>query len=457
MIGVKLPSSFRDPNGFCFSKDGSVYRQINKSYRDNYDYLINCGLYKAIVDRGLLIPHQEADIGHEESDTAYKVIKPQPIPFISYPYEWCFSQLKDAALTTLKIQKIALEFGMSLKDSSAYNIQFVKGKPIFIDTLSFQRYKEGQPWVAYRQFCQHFLATLTLMNYLDVRLNQMLRVYLDGIPLDLASSMLPFVTRMRFSLFSHIHLHSRSLKYFSKRDSKIKDYKMNRSGLLAIIDSLESAIRQLKGKFQVSEWVNYYEDSNYSADALAHKKQLILEFLNKVNPSCVWDLGANTGVFIRIASGKGIQCVSFDSDPVVVEKNYAECIKRQETNILPLFVDLTNPSPAIGWASKERLSLVERGPTDTLLVLALVHHLAISNNIPFITIAEFFKEICKTLIIEFVPPSDSWAQRLLSRKQEGLSDYNQQNFEIEFKKYFIIQGSVKIRDSARILYLMSVK
>lgn len=175
-----IPSSFRDPSGFLFYRDGLIYRQVNKFYKENYDHLVNSGLYEALVDAKLLIPHEEVGIESIEPESAYKVIRPELIPFISYPYEWCFSQLKDAALTTLTIQKKSLDFGMSLKDCSAYNIQFRNGRAVFIDTLSFEKYHEDKPWVAYRQFCQHFLAPLALMSYKDIRLNQLFRIYIDG-------------------------------------------------------------------------------------------------------------------------------------------------------------------------------------------------------------------------------------------------------------------------------------
>jgi len=203
MNSVTIPSSFRDPSGVLFVRDGSIFRQVNTIYKDNYDHLMNSGIYETLVADKLLIPHEEVDIEGVNPDLAYKIIKPELIPFISYPYEWSFSQLKDAALATLRIQKRSVDFGMSLKDCSAYNIQFRNGKPVFIDTLSFEKYHEGQPWVAYRQFCQHFLAPLALMSCRDVRLNQLLRVYIDGVPLDLASSLLPFRTRFVFSLLSH--------------------------------------------------------------------------------------------------------------------------------------------------------------------------------------------------------------------------------------------------------------
>jgi hypothetical protein len=453
-IDGNIPSSFRDPSGFLFYRNGSIYRQVNFTYKENYDQLMNSGLYEVLVSAELLIPHEEVDVEYTEPDKAYKIIKPELVPFISYPYEWSFSQLKNAALITLEVQKQSLDFGMSLKDCSAYNIQFRKGKPILIDSLSFEKYHEGQPWVAYRQFCQHFLAPLALMGYRDIRLNQLFRVYIDGIPLDLASSLLPFRTRFRFPLLFHVHLHAKSQKYFAEKTVTTSGHKVSRLSFLGVIDNLESAVKKLKWQPQDTEWANYYDDINYSANALHQKKQLVAEFLDKINPKIVWDLGANTGLFSRIASDKGIQTVSFDIDPGCVEKNYLECIEKGEIHILPLLLDLTNPSPNIGWQNQERMSILERGPADTVLALALIHHLAISNNLLFNKMADFFNQVCNSLIIEFVPKTDSQVQRLLSTREDIFLDYTQQAFESEFSKYFTIQNSAKIRDSERTLYLM---
>jgi ribosomal protein L11 methylase PrmA len=364
--------------------------------------------------------------------------------------------LKDAALTTLEIQKKALDFGMSLKDCSAYNIQFRRGKPILIDTLSFEKHRDGEPWVAYRQFCQHFLAPLVLISYRDIRLNQLLRIYIDGVPLDLASSSLPFRTRLKFSLLSHIHLHARSQKRFADKTVNISSRKMSRLSFLGLIDSLESAIKKLKWQAQDTEWIDYYyKDINYSSGALQYKKQIVAEFLDKIKPKVVWDLGANVGMFSRIASDKGIKTISYDIDPAAVEKNYLECVRKGEVNILPLVLDLTNPSPGIGWENQERMSWLERGPVDTVLALALIHHLAISNNLPLDKIAAFFSRICcGSVIVEFVPKSDSQVQRLLSTREDIFPDYTKRFFENEFKEYFTIQRSIKIRDTKRTLYLM---
>lgn len=252
-INGNVPGSFRDPSGFLFYKDGKIYRQINISYKENYDILMESGLCESLVNAELLIPHVEADIKVPLPDESYKVIQPELILFISYPYEWSFSQLKHAALTTLEIQKKSLMFGMSLKDSSAYNIQFIKGRPVLIDSLSFEKYREGEPWVAYRQFCQHFLAPLVLMSFKDIRLQQLLRIYIDGIPLDLASSLLPLRTRFKFSLLSHIHLHSKSQKHFAQKTIEKNHRKMTKLGLLGIINSLESTIKKLEWNPQGTE------------------------------------------------------------------------------------------------------------------------------------------------------------------------------------------------------------
>jgi hypothetical protein len=454
MADINIASSFRDPSGFLFCKDGTIYRQVNSIYKENYNHLINSGLYKLLVDYKLLIPHSEADITYAKSDNAYKIIKPESIPFVSYPYEWCFSQLKDAALTTLKIQRIALDFGMSLKDSSSYNIQFKDNRPILIDTCSFEKYHDGRPWVAYRQFCQHFLAPLAIMRYSDIRLNQLLRIYIDGIPLDLASLLLPFHTFFKFSLLSHIHLHAKSQNYFANKHINRYRYRMSRFGLLGLIDNLESTIKKLKWALRTDRWFNYHRDSNYSSDALQHKKQLVAEFLDKVNPKVVWDLGSNIGLFSRIASDKGMLTVSFDNDPACVEVNYLTSIAKGERNILPLLLDLTNPSPNIGWQNSERMSILERGPVDTALALALIHHLCISNNLPLNEIATFFKKICNWLIIEFIPKEDLQVERLLLSREDILADYTQEVFESEFNRYFIVQQAVKIKDTERTLYLM---
>jgi ribosomal protein L11 methylase PrmA len=451
-------SSFRDPDGFIFSYNGKLYRCINFSYQQNYEHLIQSGLYDKLVENELLIPHKEVQIPDIETTiNYYKILEPEVIPFISYPYEWSFSQLKDAALVTLQIQKMALEYGMCLKDASAYNIQFRHGKPILIDILSFEKYQEGKPWVAYKQFCEHFLAPLALMAYKDIRLNQLLKIYIDGIPLNLATKLLPLRSWLRLSLLLHIHLHARSQKYLLNKNISVDKRTFSKKSLLSLIDSLESAISKLKWEPEKTEWSEYYKDTNYSQEAMFHKKKLVDDYIEEAKPNTVWDLGANIGIFSRIASNKGIYTVSFDSDPSVVEKSYLQVKNYKERNILPLCVDLTNPSPSIGWSNKERLSLIERGPCDLALMLGLIHHIAISNNVPLIQIANFLSQICCYLIIEFVPKDDSQVQRLLRFRKDIFQDYDEKNFEIAFLNYFSILKREKIVDSKRTIYLMKNK
>jgi ribosomal protein L11 methylase PrmA len=453
---VPVPGSFRDPNGFLFHRDGRLYRQVNISYRADYERLMESGLYKSLTDSGLLIPHEETGESGTSADV-FKVIAPEVVPFISYPYEWSFSQLRDAALATLTIEKQALGHGMSLKDSSAYNVQFRQCRPVLIDTLSFEEYREGEPWVAYRQFCQHFLAPLALMSHTDVRLGQLMRVHIDGIPLDLASRLLPSKTRLALGLATHIHLHAQAQRKYADKPVKPAGRKMSRMAFLGLIDNLESTTRKLAWKPAGTEWAGYYGATNYTDASLDHKRQIVADYLAKVNPKTVWDLGANTGLFSRIAADRGIPTVAFDIDPAAVELNYLDCRKRNEKNLLPLLADLTNPSPGIGWQNRERQSLIERGPCDTALALALVHHLAIGNNLPFDLIVDFLTGICRALVIEFVPKSDSQVQRLLATRDDIFPCYNKEGFEQAFSARFAILASSPVKDSERTIYLMELR
>ena len=451
------PSSFRDPSGFLFYHDDVLYRQINQSYKDDYDHLMTSGLYEELVNSKLLIPHQPSDGTTFYNDDAYKIIKPEPIPFLSYPYEWSFSQLKQAALTTLEIQKISMDFGMTLKDCSAYNIQFNDCKPILIDTISFERYTVGDIWKAYQQFCSHFLAPLALMAYKDIRLNQLFKNYIDGIPLDMASALLPARTHLSYSTLSHIHAHAKSQRRYGDKKIKVSKHKLSRNQFVGLTSSLHSAVKKLNWSPKGTQWANYYSDTNYSEKGFEQKKSVISDWLDKITPMCAWDLGANTGVFSRVAASKGIITVSFDIDPAAVEQNFLNAQKNKETNILPLLLDLTNPSPSIGWANSERKSFMDRGPSDVVLALALIHHLAIGNNLPLSKIAAFFQKISKFLIIEFIPKTDSQISRLLVTREDIFGSYTLENFEKEFESFFDIRQKTELDDSERILYLMEKK
>ncbi len=452
----RVASSFRDPSGFLFERNGVLLRQVNSGYEEHYRMLLASGLYEELVAAGLLVRHEETDEEPSLPSAGSRVIRPERLPFISYPYEWCFGQFKAAALATLQIQQRAFAKGMVLKDASAYNIQFHRGKPVLIDTLSFAAYREGEPWQAYRQFCQHFLAPLALMARKDARCGLMSRQFIDGIPLDLASRLLGWRSRLSPRLLLHIHLHARLQKRHEQdgppRPGTART--LGRAAFLGILDSLTAAVQGLVWRAKETPWGDYYRATNYSADAFAHKRHLVAEFLAEANPGTVWDLGANEGEFSRLAATAGRFTVAFDLDPLAVERNWCQVQRGQEENLLPLLMDLTNPSPMLGWANSERDSLAERGPVDCVMALALVHHLAIANNVPLPQVAGFLAALGESLIIEFVPKGDSQVQRLLGAREDVFPDYDEAGFEQAFGQRFAIARKEPIRDSSRVLYLM---
>lgn len=458
----KLGASFRDPDGLLFMEGGELYRQVNQKYADNYDLLISSGLYNALTKSGRLIPHKEIQNNQlvihkaQRDRDVFKILRPERIPFISYPYEWSFSQLKDAALATLAIQKQALKYGMTLKDASNYNIQFRDNKAVLIDTLSFIAYEEGEPWIAYRQFCQHFLAPLLLIAFKDVRLLQLLRIHIDGVPLNLASRLLPLHTWLKMGVVSHIHLHAAAQKRYAEisiEDAR-RGMKMSREALILLIESLQKIIRKLNWDVKESEWGDYYGNFNYTQVAFEQKKKYVAKWSRQLKPSMVWDLGANTGVFSREVSGASSYVISWDQDPVVVDKNWKEIKQNNEKNILPLIIDLNNPSPGIGWDNRERDSFGTRGPVDLLLALGIVHHLAISNNLPFERIADTMAGWGKSLIVEFIPKTDSQVKKLFRSRMDIFTSYNRELFEISFKKFFNIHECHHLPESERWIYLM---
>jgi ribosomal protein L11 methylase PrmA len=456
-----LAASFRDPSGYVFRRDsdGRVCRRVLPPYVPDYRLLTGSGLYDELAAEGLLIPHTE-DGPVTEADGG--VLLPEPLDFVSYPYEWCFGQLKDAALLTLDVQRRALGRGMSLKDASAYNVQFHRGRPVFIDTLSFEAYREGEPWPAYRQFCEHFLAPLALMAHVDVRLGpDLLRAHLDGVPLPLAARLLPLKARLNPLLYGHVHVQARLQEGGGHEEAKPGaapvQPRLDKRGLLAILDSLESVVRGLRWEPAGTVWGDYYDGgTNYSEAAMTAKQSLVASFLERAGrPATVWDLGANDGRFARLAALQGAFAVAWDIDPAAVEKAYREVRRLGETRLLPLLQDLTNPSPGQGWALSERASLGERGPAGCVLALALVHHLALANNVPLGRVSSFLASLADPwLVIEFVPKEDGQAKRLLANRRDIFPDYHREGFEAAFARDWRVERCEEIPGTLRHLYLM---
>ena len=451
---MRNSASFRDPSGFVFERDGSVFRQVNTSYRADFERLVGSGLMKSLQDEGLLIRSEILSADQGLTGHAFAVLKPDRVPFISYPYEWSFSQLKDAALLTLDLTLRALENGMILKDASAYNVQFIGGRPVMIDTLSFEIHPEGEPWIAYRQFCQHFLGPLALMSFVDPSLSKLLVVHIDGIPLNLVSKLLPSRTKFNFGLLAHIHVHGGSVD--KTASTNVRKVTIPRNSLVAFVQNIRQVVSKLRSSTTQTEWGEYYSDTNYSAEAMEDKRTVYRKFVKRIEPGAktMWDLGANTAEFSRIASSEGFDVVAWDVDPQAVEKAYLDVRENGEVRLLPLLLDLTNPSPSIGWANAERTSFMQRGPVQVVSALALIHHLCIGNNVPFEQLCNFFASACEWLIIEFVPKEDSQVQRLLASRKDVFEDYNQVAFETQFCRCFDVISSTPIFGSLRTLYLM---
>jgi hypothetical protein len=451
-----VEGSFRDPSGFVYTRDATLYRQVNAAFGKQFEAFITSGLYDELTREGLLVSHAREGIELSATSDAYAVLRPERIPFISYPYEWSFGQLQDAALLTLDIQERALNKGFTLRDSSAYNVQFQGARPVFIDTLSFEPLEEGKPWAAYKQFCEHFLLPLTLMSLRDIRCGSLLRTYVDGIPLDFGSRLLPRRSWVSLSSVIHLHLHAWAQGRYAGAavGSATKGKSMSRASLVRLVQNLQKAVRSLRWNPSGTEWADYTSDNNYSDEAARSKRTLVVQHLTGSGVRTVWDLGANTGEYSRAARDVASQVISFDVDPAAVERNYRRVRDQSETGILPLLLDLTNPSPAQGWAGRERLSLAERGPADALLALALIHHLAIGHNLPLDRIAQYLSHLGRLLIIEFVPKSDSQVKRLLLSRPDIFPSYTKEGFEAAFQREYDLKAVSRVTDSERWLYCM---
>jgi hypothetical protein len=463
-------ASFRDPSGFVFYRDGLPYRQVNARFAAEWDAFLSSGLYDRLANDGVLLPHETAPPELALTPDAHAVIKPRAVDFISYPYEWSFGQLKDAALLTLRAQTLALERGFTLRDASAFNVQFVDGAPILIDSLSFEPAEAGRPWDAYRQFCQHFVGPLALIAYRDPRLALLLREFLDGIPLDLAAGLLPIRTRLNLGLASHIHLHARAQARAGEAAPRVRPLadhaeggaaaegrggqRIGRTGQLAILDSLRSTIEKLDWRPQGTTWSGYTRVTSYTERAAASKLAIVERFLGETSGRWVWDLGANTGEFSRLAARLGRSALALDGDAAAVEQAYRQAKRDGEKAILPLVVDLSSPSPALGWALRERRSILERANADVVVALALVHHLAIGNNVPLGSIAEFFAALAPELIVEFVPKEDAMVVGMLARRRDVFPDYTIDGFRVAFGPSFTIATEARVDDSPRTLFLM---
>ncbi len=431
-----LPGSFRDPSGQVFEVDNRIFRTVTDYATSDFDFVWSTGLLQKLTLTGLVLPFEKVDqdvLGPIGKNASY-VLEAPKLPFVSFPYEWPFPALKAAALLHLEIHATALEHGVTLSDASAYNVQFYGVRPIFIDHLSFRRYKPGEFWTGHRQFCEQFLNPLLLRAFQGVPHNAWYRGSQEGIGAEDLCHLLKWRHFFSFNVLSQVLLQSYFQRSARKNIVNLEKAQLPESCLP--LASFQRLIKKLHAWISSLEpldtgktiWQNYSEFHNYSSAETELKRQFILDFVRHTKPKLLWDLGCNTGAWGTAALETGAEyVVGFDSDQGALEKTFARAHDKKLL-LQPLFMDAANPSPNQGWMGRERASLEARAPADAVLALAFVHHLVIARNIPFVQLLDWILELAPTGVIEFVPKSDSNAQVLLHLREDIFPDYTEECF-----------------------------
>jgi len=440
--------------------DRRVYRYFTSQHAAEFTALIETGLLDSFVKSGAVI--ETKPIAMEEAAELYRaapdiglVVEHPRIPFISYVYEWPFEMLKAAAIRCLEILQTSLDKGFILKDATPYNIQFVGLNPLLIDVGSFERYEEGIPWMGYSQFCHTFLNPLLLQSITGVPFQAWMRSSLEGIDPVHLNSLIPLRHKLRRNVFIDVVLQAWfSRRYASRRSDapSLGERSIPKGVVTGLANRLKKSVSGLRRRGKAhSHWLDYEEQCHYEPEALEFKDRFVEGALARARPRMVWDLGCNVGRYSVMASRCADYVVAMDSDEATVGALY-ERIRGQHTNVLPLTVDLMNPSPSQGWTQEERRGLGERGAADFALCLALVHHLAISGNVPLSKIVEWLSTITEAGVVEFVPKSDPMVQALLRTRQDVYGGYTQAAFEEALREQFEITDVVRLPKSERVLY-----
>lgn len=430
-------ASFKDPAAKVFNvvdDETSIYRQLNPEYLTHYNHFKSSGLSQELIKKNYLVPFEEM-----EGKEGNVILKARKVPFVAFPYEWTFNQWKDAALLTLKIQFQALSFGMTLKDATPFNVVFDGSRPLFIDISSFEIYKEGQPWLAFKQFCENFYLPILLLKYFDGAGNDIYQNNSNGISLSKGLSLLPAKAFLNFNTLFFLALPGNIRQRLDGKSSSKSSGKFTIKTSLDFTNQLFDNINKLKQAKQQTKWNDYY-DNNIDHTYLAEKERLVKEWIGDsyANKTLV-DFGCNTGNFSKLAAPFVQSVIAFDEDMRSAEELYGYSKAHKIGNLFSFTANLSQPTPATGWCNMERPALKDRLRGDIGLVLALIHHLAISNHIPFTMMADFFASTCKELFIEFVPKEDAKVQLLLANRQDIFDWYNLENFKASFKVKFSLQ------------------
>ncbi len=433
------PASFRDPAGRVYRSGERILRTVSTDIAAEFEQLRASGLIGELVERGWLISSDTADPGELDTlasglgESIHAVIEHPRLPVISYPYEWGFSELRAAALLHLDVHLAALERDMTLCDASAYNVQFLGAQPLFIDLLSFRPYREGQFWEGYRQFCEQFLNPLLLHAYCGVPHNAWFRGRIAGIPSAELSRLLPLRRRLSRRVLTHVVLHAALSKSVHKPDTELsadaKKAGLPKARLVAMLGGLRSWIDGLAPAGSTATyWDDYSQFKTYSDDETAAKHDFVRRFVAAVRPKMLWDLGCNTGDFALTALDGGAgYVVGWDNDLGALDIAFARS-RETGARFTPLYGDACDPTPAQGWAQQERTGWQGRGPVDGVLALALIHHLAITNNVPLEAIVSWLVDLAPCGVIEFVGKQDPQIRGMLGLRDDIFPDYNLESF-----------------------------
>ncbi len=452
-------SSFRDNLGNVFYFNGRVLRSVNNEGKKNLEFIKSSGILEESIKKNFLINTWEVD-KKELPDFFSKfdyVFESKKVPYISYPYEWTFDQLKRSALHHLDFQIYLFEKGAILRDASAYNIQFIGGKPYFIDLLSIKQYEDGEYWSGYKQFCENFLNPLLLGNLKGVHHNHWFRGALEGITTVELDKILNFTDKFSYNIFTHIFLQAKlNNKSLAKPNELSKKYKslkkLPKKSYISILYQLKNWISKMFFKKEKTIWQNYSKEHTYDIDEYNEKKFIVSNFIKKIKPITLIDLGCNTGEFSKLALSSGVKhVVGFDFDHNVVTDAFKES-ENKNSNFLPLIFDAANPSPNQGWSQKERKGFLERFKSDALVALAFEHHLIIAKNIPINQFIDWILKISKHGLIEFVPKSDVTIKKMLEFRDDIFNNYTEENFENYLKQKSKIINKNIITKTGRIIY-----
>lgn len=451
------PGSFRDPTSRVYLDQDRVVRGLSDESAAELRKITDMAWYQRAVSGGAIVDTTWLDVDPGVGGEWSAYVEHPRIPFISYPYEWPFEMLRDAARLQIELLLAGLDEGVMSKDASPYNVQFIGSRPTFIDVGSFELQREGEPWYGYRQFCQLFLYPLMFQAYKELPYQPWLRGAIDGITPDEARRVLSGRKKGRKGVLTHVELHARAQDRFADSDedvkSELKNAGFQQAMIKANLEKLAKLLTQLEWRQAQSEWSSYSERSHYAAPELEHKAAFVRDVSSATRRKLAWDVGCNDGYFSRIAAEHASCVVALDADHLVVDQLYRTLRRERERRILPLVMNLADPSPGIGWRGRERLPFHDRGRPDLVLALAVVHHLALTNNVPLPDLVDLFADVTPELVVEFPTPDDPMVQRLLRGKREGIhADYRLDRFEAALGRRFAVRRRDELEGGTRVLY-----